>query len=294
MKARHAFWICSAALFVHLCLAVSPAAAQSDEERARAAFRLGRAHYDNGDFLKAAKEFERAFELSGKYQLLYNVYLAYRDANMTKQAADALRGYLANTADVPNRAQLAAKLKALEKSLKDEEAKKTPPPAAVVAEPEPKAEPEPEAEPGPEAEPEPEGEPEPEAAEEEPAEEEAAAEVSSGDTNLVPFILMGSGGAMVLGSIITGVMASSAQSELEDECPDKQCPADSDLEDTKSRGQTLAVVTDVLLFGGIAVAGTGLVLFLLEGAEEEPAGEGVTAGLACAPTGCAGAVRVSF
>lgn len=290
MKARYVSWFFCAAILAHLCLAAGPAAAQSGEEQARGAFRLGRAHYDNGDFVKAAKEFERAFELSGKHQLLYNVYLAYRDANMTRQAADALRGYLENTEDVPNRAQLTARLTALERSLDKEEAKKAPPPAAAVSEPEPASE-EPAAEPE---------EPEPEPAAEEPAAEPEAApaeEAASGETNLVPFILMGSGGAMIVGSIITGVMASSAQSELEDKCPDKRCPADADLkdlEDTQSRGQTMAVVTDVLLFGGIAVAGTGLVLFLLEGAEEEPAGEGVTANLGCSPSGCAGAVRVLF
>ena len=288
---------------------MAPDSAQSQEERARAAFRLGRAHYDNGDFVKAAKEFERAFELSGKHQLLYNVYLAYRDANMTQQAADALRGYLDNTPDVPNRAQLVAKLRALQRTIKTEEpVTPPPPPPPPPVKPEPEPEPteqpaeEPVAEEPQEAEPEP-AEEAAEPAEEAPAEEAPAEEAKpeeeaeSKDTDLVPLILMGSGGAMIVGSIITGVMASSAQGELEDECPDKQCPADADLEalkDTQSRGKTMMVVTDILLFGGIAAAGTGLVLFLLEGAEEEQASEGVTAGLGCSPTGCAGAVRVAF
>ncbi len=296
MNACKAVRIFATAVLIHLCLVTVPVAAQSQEERARAAFRLGRAHYDNGDFVKAAKEFERAFELSGKYQLLYNVYLAYRDANMTKQAADALRGYLDNTEDVPNRAQLAAKLRALEKALKEKEQRAPTPKPPVQPEPEPAEQPAEEPAEPQEAEPEPTEEvTEPAEA---PAEEaEPQDEAESGGTNLVPFILMGSGGAMIVGSIITGVMASSAQGELEDKCPNKQCPPDEDLDalkDTQSQGETMAIVTDVLLFGGIAVAGTGLVLFLLGGAEEEPASEGVTAGLGCSPTGCAGAVRVPF
>ena len=305
MNAGKALLVFATAIVIHLCLAAAPAPAQSQEERARAAFRLGRAHYDNGEFVKAAKEFQRAFELSGKYQLLYNVYLAYRDANMTRRAAEALRAYLDSEQDIPNRVQLEAKLRALDQSLKDKKPPAAPSPSPVQPAPTPAPTPAPGQEPTeePAAEEPPQAEPEPaeqaaRPAEETPAEKaEPEDEADSGDINLVPFILMGSGGAMIVGSIFTGVMAASAQSELEDKCPDKQCPADADLDalrDTQSRGETMAIVTDVLLFGGIAVAGTGLVLLLLDGAEEEPASESVTAGLGCSTTGCAGAVRVAF
>ena len=48
---------------------------------------------------------------------------------------------------------------------------------------------------------------------------------------------------------------------------------------------------DVLLFGGIAVAGTGVVLFFLDqGADSD----GATAGFACVPGACAGNIAVKF
>ena len=53
----------------------------SPENQAREAFERGRIHYDNGDFARAAGAFEEAYKLSGREGLLYNLYLAYRDAN---------------------------------------------------------------------------------------------------------------------------------------------------------------------------------------------------------------------
>src|ERR1700748_2588956 len=76
-----------------------------DEEKARGHFRLGRAYYDNGDFAQAAIEFEAAYRISGKAALLYNIYLAYRDASDTRHAADALRKYLQLEQKIENRGQ---------------------------------------------------------------------------------------------------------------------------------------------------------------------------------------------
>lgn len=291
MKSRYISWLLGATLAAQLISAVAPVAAQTVEEKARAAFRLGRAHYDNGDFLKAAKEFDKAYELSQRSQLLYNVYLAYRDANMPKEAANALRNYLDKTEDVPNRSQLAARLRALEKGL-EKETKPAEPPPPVVAPKETDAASEAESEDAAEEKPEEEAEKEPD---EEAAEEEPPADDDGGEFPLVPVILMGTGGAMIIGSVITGVMASSAQSELEDGCPDmKNC--DPDLEDTQSKGQTLALVTDILLFGGIATAGVGVVLLVLDmgSGGEESSDTPVAASLGCSPTTCGGSIALSF
>jgi tetratricopeptide (TPR) repeat protein len=294
MRSRYISLVLGAALAASLLSAVAPASAQTTEEKARAAFRLGRAHYDNGDFLKAAKEFDKAYELSQRPQLLYNVYLAYRDANMPREAANALKNYLDKTQDVPNRSQLAARLRALEKGLeKKEENPAEPPPPAVVPEEKEAASDAEQKEPA-EEEPKEEAAGE-EPAGEEPAEEEPAADDDEGEFPLVPVILMGTGGAMIVGSVITGVMASSAQSDLEDECPEKT-NCDPDLEDTQSKGKTLAIVTDVLLFGGIATAGVGVVLLVLDmgSGGEESDDAPVSASLGCSPTTCGGSVALSF
>src|SRR5262245_31875642 len=66
----------------------------SAEGRARESFNRGRIHYENGEFEAAALAFEEAYGLSGRHALLYNLYLAYRDANNQEKAAEALKNYL--------------------------------------------------------------------------------------------------------------------------------------------------------------------------------------------------------
>lgn len=267
-----------------LCLfgSSSAAFAQAEgEEQARGHFRLGRAHYDNGDFLRAAQEFEAAFAISQHSQLLYNIYLAYRDANVTRKAAEALKGYLEQVEDVPNRAQLAARLQSLEQSLANE-----PPPTAETPVTTPTETPTTTTSPT-----------------ETPATTEATPSgtttsnepisESSGGSKLVPIILMGSGGALIVGGVITGIMASGKKSDLEAACDgDTSCPQSA--EEIQSSGKTLALVTDILLFGGIAVAGTGAVLFLLSGGEESSEPAPASASVVCGPGMCGGSVQLRF
>ncbi|MDQ3034059.1 MAG: hypothetical protein M3Y87_16710, partial [Myxococcota bacterium] len=91
-----------------------------DDERARGAFRLGRQHYEQGRFAQAATEFERAFGLSGRAQLLYNAYLAYRDARDDANAIRTLRGYLTGVQDISDREHLEARLAAMERGLEEQ------------------------------------------------------------------------------------------------------------------------------------------------------------------------------
>jgi tetratricopeptide (TPR) repeat protein len=280
--------------------AAPPAPTPEDEEKARGHFRLGRAHYDNGDFAEAAVEFESAYRISQRSALLYNIYLAYRDANDTRHAADALKKYLQLEAKVENRGQLESRLAALERSLKDGSAAgPTPTPAiaaaAVATAPQPAAAGQasalqPTAAPN-------------EVSAPEQASAPAAEPSSSGPNQLLPIVLMSTGGAMIVGSVITGVMTLGKHSTVSaayDECTKaNNCqslpPARvAELESTSSSGKTLAVVTDILLFGGLAVAGTGTVLFLLNHGKSEQAPSATTASIACAPGACVGALRTRF
>jgi tetratricopeptide (TPR) repeat protein len=277
----------------------TPSPSQDDEEKARAHFRLGRAYYDNGDFAQAAVEFESAYRISQRSALLYNIYLAYRDASDTRHAAQALRKYLELEQKVENRGQLESRLAALERSLADGSAS-TPQPAAAKPAPQPAgADPSKFATAGastPVSE-------KPEASLSAPS---AASTPNSSRANkptqILPLVLMGTGGAMVVASVITGVMTLGKKSDLssaQDECqklgncqsltPERVAELDS----AKRSGKTLAVVTDVLLFGGLAVAGTGAVLFFLNrGREEKPSA--TTASLACGPGACLGSLLTRF
>jgi tetratricopeptide (TPR) repeat protein len=313
MRLRYAFGLLGLA-FV-LANAPAPAAAQgasgaSTEEQARAHFRLGRAHYDNGSFAQAGMEFEEAYRISQRPALLYNIYLAYRDANDTRKAADALRKYLQLEKEIENRGQLESKLAALDRAIASE----PPPPAATqapakpalaaapapsAAQPKPPAPLQPSnAAPETAAPPAPEPMPAPEAATRESAPRGSA-------FPLVPAILMGTGGAMMATSVVTGIMAASKSSKWADaldacerahNCASLPSTKLAELKDVKSSGQTLATVTDILLFGGMAVAGTGVVLWLIDlgtSGESETASE-PAAGLTCAPGGCQASLRASF
>lgn len=268
---------------VVLCGLLAPglctsASAQNDgrDEEAHAHFQLGRAAYDRGEFVKAAGEFEEAYRISQRATLLYNLYLAYRDANDQAKAADALRRYLAEERNVENRAQLESRLAALERTMTQAEA-----PAA----PQPQTTPAPAPAPAPAVEQVvPVAAPLPPTAAESPAPQPHP-------SNLLPFILMGGGGALVVGSVVTGLMALSAQSDLEHGCPTKTA-CDPQLEGTKSRGKALALVTDVLMVTGVAAAATGATLFFLWRGESKS--ETPRASLVCVPGACAGNLRVAF
>ena len=99
-----------------VCASAAPALAQGeDESEARMHFRVGRAYYDSGRFLEAAHEFEEAYRQSDRPQLLYNIFVAYRDAGRLQEAMEALRRYLELVPDAENRDQLTARLAAMER-----------------------------------------------------------------------------------------------------------------------------------------------------------------------------------
>jgi tetratricopeptide (TPR) repeat protein len=118
-------------------LIAAPAAAQSeeDEQRARVHFEAGRLHYEEGRFARAAEEFEQAHELSGKADLLYNVFIARRDAGQLEGAVEALEAYLTQVPDQPNRSKLEARLASMRAQLEQQRSGDTLPPPS--AEPEP-------------------------------------------------------------------------------------------------------------------------------------------------------------
>lgn len=303
MRLRDGFgllWLTLALVLLPATTHAQAAASAADtEEQARAHFRLGRAHYDNGNFAQAGIEFEEAYRISQRAALLYNIYLAYRDANDTRKAADALRKYLQLEEGIENRGQLESRLAALDRALATEAqqpAAAAPAPAATPAAA-PTAAPLQPVTAAPEVAP-----PPPET---QPAPEAATAETPSRAKPfpLLPVILMGTGGAMMATSIVTGLMTMSKHSELDD--AKQACTRDgtcalldservAELNDVKSSGQTLATVTDSLLFGGLAVAGAGVVLLLIDSSAAGESAPSAAAGVACLPGACRATLRASF
>jgi hypothetical protein len=128
-----------------------------------------------------------------------------------------------------------------------------------------------------------------------------AARESSG-TNVGPWVVMGIGGAMLLGGAVTGIVALGKTQDIEDKCPGDVCPKGFDLDSERSSAKTFVRVTDVLLIGGgvVTLGGLGWLLFD-RGSPKEPAKASARTGASipmpafgCGPDGCRAAVKGVF
>jgi len=91
--------------------------------------------------------------------------------------------------------------------------------------------------------------------------ERTAERVTSPWGNVLPWILIASGGSVVVGGIVTGAIARNDFDTLESKCPNDVCA--SNLKNTKDRGQRLQTLTNVLwITGGVAI-GAGIVLLIV-------------------------------
>ncbi|MFW6050951.1 MAG: tetratricopeptide repeat protein [Myxococcota bacterium] len=240
-------------------------AVEAMEEGARSHFRVGGLMYNEGRFREAAGEFAKAYEMSDKPELLFNMYIAYRDAGLTEQAVESLREYLERAENIPDRRKLQVRLEAMEQTLEGREQ-----PAEADEQPEPAEEPEP-ATAMPETE-------EPE----EPG------------RSPVPWIVTGAGAALVVAATVTGIVALDKTGEIEDACTDEGlCPADFPLDRKRSEARRWVRATDALWPIGAAALGTGILLYFLM--NDDDSGErDVDASVGCTRGGCAGEVRMRF
>jgi len=255
----------------------------AEDDEAQIHFQLASTYYESGRFSEAAGEFQQAYDLSQRPALLYNIFLAWRDASELGPAIEALRAFLELGAPAPEvRVRLQSQLEGMERRYAEEsQAEADDGPAAIVAGA---------AVAGSVVA----GEPAPETTPDDAVDDQSDAEPtaeSGGGVGVLPIILMATGGAMVVGGIITGVMAIGAENDLQEMCDgDGGCPPG--FEDTRDSGQTLATVTDVLLIGGLVTAGVGVVLLALgvgSDDDQEP-----SLSFACTLDGCGGSARVPF
>jgi tetratricopeptide (TPR) repeat protein len=63
------------------------------DEQARAHFEAGVSYLDDGDYDLAVREFTRAYELSHRAGLLYNLYVAHERSSHLAEAIDYLSRY---------------------------------------------------------------------------------------------------------------------------------------------------------------------------------------------------------
>lgn len=268
-----------------------------DDSKARAHFELGEAHYADGEFLEAAEQFEKAHSLSPMPVLLYNAYLAYRDANKLQKAADTLERYLEADPEAPNREKLQAVLKGLRNGPEGASSPSRGEPrqsegaagagdAGTASEGEKRKM---------------------SVTTEVLASEAAPIEGGHGGSRPDvqhdgeprfgpwPYVVMAGGGALLAGALVTGLLRQDAKNELEGQCSQGVCPPE--LESTQDRGRRLSVITDVLWISGLASVGTGLVLWVIDhGRSGEHASDAARprADVGCSTRGCAATLEVGF
>ena len=122
---------------------------------------------------------------------------------------------------------------------------------------------------------------------------QAVPEDSGSDLALPSYILMGAGGAALIGSLITGLVAHGTHSDLSETCDNGLCPpsAQADIDS----GESMALVSTVLMFVGIAAGGAGAALFILDQQDDQqpsPDRAGLT--LAPGPTPLSVGARLRF
>lgn len=251
----------------------------SDDEAARRHFRLGQAYYQNGQFPEAAAEFEQAYQLSGRPQLLYNIYLAHRDALHTRHSYEALRQYLEEVPDPPDEDHLRARLHHLEEALEANPELDDPvvQPDTETTDPAPV-----------------------------PVTPDLAATEEPEGTSAVPFVIMGAGGGVLVGGLAAALISRGARSDLDALCTDGACPPDSNWESLRDKGQRSAIAADVLIGVGAAAAVSGLVLYFVmrpgdDDDDPSQADDGTDArqaavhgGFGCTATGCMATVGGQF
>jgi tetratricopeptide (TPR) repeat protein len=236
-------------------------AMQAADEEARKHFQIGKLLLDSGRFQEAIAEFEAAYKLSGRPQLLYNLYVAHRDAGNVDQAIEALRGYLEKVPDAPDRLNLTARLAALEEQQKRQREQEERARLATEEAAQAKA-------------------------------EVAKRTYTVTEHSAVPWIVMGIGGALVVGSVGTGVAALGKSHELKDKCFDaNSCPRSQ--KDNIDKARALSTTTDVLWITGSAAVVTGFVLWVtgvLDTERQVP----VTAGASITPQGVSTSLTARF
>ncbi len=233
------------------------------DEIARARFIVGQRLYEAGRFADAATEFERAFEISGRSSLLFNAYLAHRDAGNLADSVRTLEAYLRETPDAADHVQLTNRLSAMRASLATERRVQAEANAAAQAERQRLV------------------------AEREEQRRQAEALQAQVDRDArglstVGLVVGGVGVAMLVSGGAMALVARNRTRDIEAVCPSNRCPLLFPLDDELDSARRAQHATDALVFGGLAVTVTGVVLaFVLRKSTRS-----TQAGASCTGTGC--------
>jgi len=230
-----------AALFLVLALTNLALAQATDDDRARAHFASGTAYYDQARYRDAAREFEEAFALSARPELLENAARSYERALLFDEAIGAIQRLRALQPE--SDATLAQRITSLEE-LRDRVHGDHDAPAPVedAIAPVP----------------------------EEPVVPESPPP-SSSYVSVPGLVTLIAGGVLGLAAIGTGVGSAVLYDSVRGSCTNGACPesrrADADT------GSALALTSTVLTFVAPVAIGVGILLLLLDTGPSRPSAE---------------------
>ena len=114
--------------------------------------------------------------------------------------------------------------------------------------------------------------------------------------SVLPVVVMGVGGAMLVTGAVTGLVALSKTSTISKACPNDMCPNTFDLASNRDTARTFVRLTDILLIGGAVVGGVGLTWWMLarKPSEEAAPASAPKASAMCTGQGCIGTLRLAF
>jgi tetratricopeptide (TPR) repeat protein len=230
-----------AAALTAALLVAAPAFAQrgatvpaDDIEAAKAHYAAGSAYYEQANYADAVKEFNEAYRLSKRTDLLYNIAICYERIDDFDNAIATLQKYLTERPDAKDRVTIESRIANLTK-LRDQKR------AALPVQPQPT-------------------QPQPQPGQVQPVQ---AVPVAPQATERAPkWWLAGTvvtvvGAGVLIAALGTGLVSAADYNDLKTKCMNNVC--DPSLKSERDSGKNLAVASDVLLGIGAAAVVAGVI-----------------------------------
>lgn len=109
-----------------------------------------------------------------------------------------------------------------------------------------------------------------------------------------PVILGVTGVLAVGGGVVTGLLASNKQKDIEGSCPNDICPAIYDLDGERDKAKTYGTIADASFIGGGVLIAGAAVWYLLVPKSKSSSPSGMTASAMCTGTGCGFSIGRGF
>ena len=241
---------CGIPLVLAMAFSTPPARAQSEGEKkqeAKERYEKATRFYDLAKYGDAIQEYEAAYLLVADPNLLYNMGQAYRLWDKPEEAIRCYKNYLRNRADASNRADVERRIAELERTVEDRRRSGT----ASTAPPPPVVEPAPVAAEG-AVSPRVPGQPGGTVV-------EAARSRPDKPSWVLPYTLLSVGGACLVTSLVTGLVAANKAKQIADASKQPSHPVfDPSVQSAGKAFNAVAVVTGVT---GLAASGVGLYFY---------------------------------